>query len=82
MPLHEIVKDTTGPLKMPRCYKDGQFWVRPIDPVFTLQRAAVHGFSPKGLYLLAIFVWLPCFLPGRPDSFKCECGAKVILHGK
>ncbi|KAJ6556034.1 hypothetical protein B0H19DRAFT_1262151 [Mycena capillaripes] len=34
--LAQIVKDTTGQLKMPRCYKDGHFWVRPIDPVFAL----------------------------------------------
>ncbi|KAJ7789775.1 hypothetical protein B0H14DRAFT_2626846 [Mycena olivaceomarginata] len=79
--LAQIVKDTNGRLKMPRCYKDGQFWVRPRDPVFALKRAAVHGFSPASLYLLPIFVWLPHFLPGRPDSFKCECGASIILNG-
>jgi hypothetical protein len=80
--LAQIVKDTTGRLKMPRCYKDGHFWVRPVDPVFALKRAAVSGFAPTGLYLLPIFVWLPHFLPGRPDSFKCECGARLILNGK
>ncbi|KAJ7333477.1 hypothetical protein DFH08DRAFT_966299 [Mycena albidolilacea] len=79
--LAQIVKDTNGRLKMPRCYKDGQFWVRPRDPVFALKRAAVYGFSPASLYLLPIFVWLPHFLPGRPDSFKCECGASIILNG-
>jgi hypothetical protein len=56
--------------------------VRPRDPVFALRRAAVHGFSPASLYLLPIFVWLPHFLPGRPDSFKCECGASIILNGR
>ncbi|KAJ7301052.1 hypothetical protein DFH08DRAFT_827905 [Mycena albidolilacea] len=79
--LAQIVKDTNGRLKMPRCYKDGQFWVRPRDPVFALKCAAAHGFSPASLYLLPIFVWLPHFLPGRPDSFKCECGASIILNG-
>ncbi|KAJ7843185.1 hypothetical protein B0H14DRAFT_3689822 [Mycena olivaceomarginata] len=52
-----------------------------IDPVFVLERAAVGGFSPNELYLLPIFIWLPHYLPGHPDSFKCECGAKLILHG-
>ncbi|KAJ7829175.1 hypothetical protein B0H14DRAFT_3144049 [Mycena olivaceomarginata] len=79
--LSQIVNDTTGRLKMPRCYKDGHFWVRPQDPVFVLERAAVGGFSPNELYLLPIFIWLPHYLPGHPDSFKCECGAKLILHG-
>ncbi|KAJ7356836.1 hypothetical protein DFH08DRAFT_1048015 [Mycena albidolilacea] len=79
--LAQIVDDTTGRLKMPRCYKDGHFWVRPVDPVFALKRAAASGFAPTGLYLLPIFVWLPHFLPGRPDSFKCECGTRLILNG-
>ncbi|KAJ7849125.1 hypothetical protein B0H14DRAFT_3452708 [Mycena olivaceomarginata] len=60
---------------------DGHFWVRPQDPVFVLKHAAVSGFSPNELYLLPIFVWLPHYLPGRPDSFNCECGANLILHG-
>ncbi|KAJ7306952.1 hypothetical protein DFH08DRAFT_824451 [Mycena albidolilacea] len=55
--------------------------VRPQDPVFVLKHAAVSGFSPNELYLLPIFVWLPHYFPGRPDSFNCECGAKLILHG-
>jgi hypothetical protein len=80
--LSQIVIDTTGRLKMPRCYKDGHFWVRPQDPVFVLKCAAVGGFSPNELYLLTIFIWLPHYLPGHPDSFKCECGVKLILHGK
>jgi hypothetical protein len=80
--LAQIVNNTTGRFKMPRCYKDGHFWVHPVDPVFALKRAAVSGFAPTGLYLLPIFVWLPHFLPGRPDSFKCECGTRLILNGK
>ncbi|KAJ7195718.1 hypothetical protein B0H12DRAFT_1169101 [Mycena haematopus] len=79
--LDQIVKDTNGRLKMPRCYKDGHFWVRPIDPVFALKHAAVSGFSPRSLYLHPIFVWLPHFLPGRPDFFKCECGVSLCLNG-
>ncbi|KAF8177325.1 hypothetical protein K438DRAFT_1770092 [Mycena galopus ATCC 62051] len=35
--LDQIVKDTNGRLKMSRCYKNGQFWVQPIDPVFALK---------------------------------------------
>ncbi|KAJ7858529.1 hypothetical protein B0H14DRAFT_2577736 [Mycena olivaceomarginata] len=27
------------------------------------------------------YIWLPHYLPGHPDSFKCECGVKLILHG-
>ncbi|KAJ7364240.1 hypothetical protein DFH08DRAFT_798620 [Mycena albidolilacea] len=79
--LAQIVNDTTSCLKMLCCYKDRHFWVRPQDPVFVLKHAAVSSFSPNELYLLPIFVWLPHYLPGRPDSFKCECGAKLILHG-
>ncbi|KAJ7363014.1 hypothetical protein DFH08DRAFT_800015 [Mycena albidolilacea] len=71
--LAQIVNDTTSRLKILCCYKDGHFWVRRQDPVFVLKHAA--------LYLLPIFVWLPHYLPGHPDSFKCECGAKLILHG-
>ncbi|KAJ7832636.1 hypothetical protein B0H14DRAFT_2591914 [Mycena olivaceomarginata] len=34
--LAQIIKDTNGWLKMPCCYKDGQFWVCPRDSVFAL----------------------------------------------
>ncbi|KAJ7192005.1 hypothetical protein GGX14DRAFT_578453 [Mycena pura] len=65
----------------PQCYCNGQLWIRPIDPIFALQRAATSGFSPDTLYLLPIFVWLPDCLPGRPDRFKCECGQSLNRHG-
>ncbi|KAJ6465338.1 hypothetical protein C8R45DRAFT_939546 [Mycena sanguinolenta] len=79
--LNKIESEIGSKLKMPRCYKKGYLWVHPIDPVFALDRAAVSKFCPRELYLLPIFVWLPNFLPGHPDSFKCECGVKLNLHG-
>ncbi|KAJ7859159.1 hypothetical protein B0H14DRAFT_2577330 [Mycena olivaceomarginata] len=60
---------------------DGHFWVHPIDPVFALKRAAVSGFAPTGLYLLPIFVWLPHFLPGRPDFIQVRMWYKAYLNG-
>ncbi|KAF8188817.1 hypothetical protein K438DRAFT_1764076 [Mycena galopus ATCC 62051] len=68
--LDQIINDTVVRRKLPHCYRNGQFWVRPIDPVFALDRAAITGFLPTILYLLPIFVWLPMFLPGHPDSFN------------
>jgi hypothetical protein len=64
--LAQIVSDTTGRLKMARCYKDGHSWMRPQDPVFVLKRAAVGGFSPNlpstNIHLVTtLFAWPPRF---------------------
>jgi hypothetical protein len=80
--LDQIIKDTEGPGKpRPNCYKNGELWIRPIDPIFALEQAGTRGLTPADLYLLPIFVWLPFCLPGHPDTFKCECGVKLIRHG-
>ncbi|KAE9397154.1 hypothetical protein BT96DRAFT_996110 [Gymnopus androsaceus JB14] len=67
--------------RMPKCYKDGQFFVHPPHPVFALHQAARTSFSPDPLCLRSIFVWLPEYLPGCPDSYKCECGSYLTMNG-
>ncbi|KAF8187962.1 hypothetical protein K438DRAFT_1764665 [Mycena galopus ATCC 62051] len=67
----ECEEDMNGPLQA----------VRPIDPVFALDHAALNGFTPDALCLLPIFLWFPSFLPGHPESFHCECGARLIRNG-
>lgn len=80
--LAKIIKETDGPGKpRPNCYKNGELWIRPIDPVFALEQDGTSGLMPVDLYLLPIFVWLPFCLPGHPEAFKCECGMKLIRHG-
>jgi hypothetical protein len=77
--LAKIIKETDGPGKpRPNCYKNGELWIRPIDPVFALEQAGTSGLMLVDLYLLPIFVWLPFCLPGHPEAFKCECDMKII----
>jgi hypothetical protein len=65
--LAQIIKDTDGPGKpRPNCYKNGELWIRPIDPVFALEQVGTQGLTPVDLYLLPIFVWLPFCVPGHP----------------
>lgn len=66
---------------MPKCYKDGQFYVHPPHPVFALHQAARTSFSPDPLCIRSIFVWLPDYLPGCPDSYRCECGSHLTMNG-
>ncbi|THU89458.1 hypothetical protein K435DRAFT_865242 [Dendrothele bispora CBS 962.96] len=56
------------------CYAAGTFWIYPRDPIFALDAAfKAEGFcSPVELYHLPVFVWLPTFLPGTPESFYCS----------
>ncbi|KAJ3752534.1 hypothetical protein EV360DRAFT_88655 [Lentinula raphanica] len=67
---------------MPKCYKDRQFIVHPPHPVFVLHDAATRtAFNPDMLCLRPIFVWLPEYLPGRPDRFECRCGGNLTMNG-
>ncbi|KIK65907.1 hypothetical protein GYMLUDRAFT_257835 [Collybiopsis luxurians FD-317 M1] len=66
---------------MPKCYKDGQFLVHPPHSVFALHHASRTSFSPDPLCLRPIFVWLPEYLPGHPDHFKCRCGGNLTMNG-
>ncbi|KAF9016590.1 hypothetical protein BDP27DRAFT_1440666 [Rhodocollybia butyracea] len=66
---------------MPRCYKENQSIVYPPHPVFALHNASRTVFSPDPLCLRPIFVWLPVFLPGHPDHYKCECGQNLSMNG-
>lgn len=65
----------------PRCYKDGQLYVRPRNPIFALRDAQAVDYIPDELYHLDIFVWLPEHLPGRPDIFTCVCGRSLTKNG-
>ncbi|KAF9011526.1 hypothetical protein BDZ89DRAFT_1167480 [Hymenopellis radicata] len=49
----------------PQCYVDGQFFYRPMHPVF----AATCSF---GFLIL---------LAGHPEKFKCDCGMHLSKHG-
>ncbi|KAF7304332.1 hypothetical protein HMN09_00835000 [Mycena chlorophos] len=77
----ELIQKDTDVGRKPECYRNGQLWIRPRDPIFALEHAGLHNFSPKELYQLPIFVWLPNFLPGHPSEFKCECGGQLNKHG-
>ncbi|KAF9065365.1 hypothetical protein BDP27DRAFT_1424927 [Rhodocollybia butyracea] len=66
---------------MPNCYRQNQSIVYPPHPVFALHNASQAVFSPDPLCLRPIFVWLPMFLPGHPDHYKCECGGKLSMNG-
>ncbi|KIK53615.1 hypothetical protein GYMLUDRAFT_63605 [Collybiopsis luxurians FD-317 M1] len=66
---------------MPNCYKDGQFFVYPPHPVFALHTAIHTSFSPDPLCLRPIFIWLPEYLPGHPDHYKCTCGGNLSMNG-
>ncbi|KAJ7152120.1 hypothetical protein C8R46DRAFT_484877 [Mycena filopes] len=77
----ETVKKEISSLQQPQAYKDGQLWIRPKDPIFALRDAATTGiYSPDALYQLPVFLWLPDYLPGRPDRFHCECGEALNKH--
>ncbi|RDB23206.1 Werner syndrome ATP-dependent helicase [Hypsizygus marmoreus] len=68
----------------PTCYKNGTFWIHPKDPLFALNatRNSPSGYSPTELYYLPIFVWLPEFLPGRPDYLRCaKCSGHLTRDG-
>ncbi|KAJ7189529.1 hypothetical protein GGX14DRAFT_609136 [Mycena pura] len=61
----------------PLCYTRGDFYDRPPHPVFALGR----GSDPTVVYRREIFVWLPQYLPGHPDRFKCTCGMPLSRKG-
>ncbi|KAJ3771035.1 hypothetical protein FB446DRAFT_789987 [Lentinula raphanica] len=63
------IRKEISQLGMPKCYKDGQFFVHFPHPVFALHNAICTSFSPDPLCLRSIFVWLPEFLPDEPSVF-------------
>lgn len=67
--------------KQPNCYATGDFVIRPKHAVFALHDAAVSGLQPDHLALRDVFVWLPKFLPGAPEFFKCTCGSRLTKNG-
>jgi hypothetical protein len=50
--------------KMPECYRQGHFWIRPSEPYFALRNAlqSPDGLTPYSLYHPTVFVWLPNLL--------------------
>jgi len=79
--LLQIKKDIRN-YQQPGCYKRGDFFLRPKHPVFVLHEAAKKGLQPDRLCSRNIFVWLPSYLPGAPDSFKCTCGGHLTKNGR
>ncbi|KAL0563845.1 hypothetical protein V5O48_018216, partial [Marasmius crinis-equi] len=65
----------------PQCYIDGQFFIHPRHPVFALHNAARTTFSPDPLCFRPVFVWLPTYLPHRPEHYKCHCGGRLTMNG-
>jgi hypothetical protein len=39
---------------VPKCYKEGSFWIRPPEPFFALQE---NNLKPTGLYYPSVFIW-------------------------
>ncbi|KAJ6607327.1 hypothetical protein B0H10DRAFT_2072345, partial [Mycena sp. CBHHK59/15] len=78
--LSDAKKRLTDEIKahgQPLCYQRGDFYDRPPHPVFALGR----GLDPTAVYHRKIFVWLPNFLPGHPERFKCTCGKPLSRKG-
>ncbi|KAF8170859.1 hypothetical protein K438DRAFT_203349 [Mycena galopus ATCC 62051] len=71
------IADESKALGQPLCYQWGDFYDRPPHPVFALGR----GLDLTTVYHCKIFVWLPNFLPGHPDRFKCTCGKPLSRKG-
>lgn len=67
------IKEEIRKHKRPLCYVNGDFWMRAKHPVFLLAAARTHGLHPNCLYERDVFVWLPSYLPGAPETFKCTC---------
>ncbi len=66
----------------PLCYQRGQLFDYAIHPIFALKRAGLVEFTPNRLYERDVFVWLPLYLPGCPQKFKCTCGKQLLKRGK
>lgn len=54
--------------KKPDCYRQGTFWIRPVDNWFALQGDTD---SPEKLYYSPVFVWVPSVL--MPSDFQFTC---------
>lgn len=78
--LKQIKKDIRD-YKQPACYRRGHFFIRPKHAVFALHDAVLTGLQPDRLCSRDIFVWLPTYLPGAPDFFKCTCNGRLSLNG-
>ena len=50
--------------KMPLCYQQGHFWIRPIESYFSMCKALLSpdGLAPYSLYQPIVFLWLPHLL--------------------
>ena len=82
--LHAALRDIKKQIDLhgqPDCYRRGDFFHRTKHTVFILHDAALNGLQPDRLCARDIFVWLPPFLPGAPDYFKCTCGSHLTKHG-
>ncbi|KAJ7846209.1 hypothetical protein B0H14DRAFT_3681514 [Mycena olivaceomarginata] len=67
----------------PLCYRQGDFYDRPMHAIFALHRSmgSNHGLDPSELYARDVFIWIPNLLPGAPDRFKCTCGKPLSRNG-
>ena len=66
--LKASLSDQIGPRskQLPDCYKQGQFWIHPRHPFFSMDKAAISagGITPESLYFPDVFVWIPTLLNG------------------
>ncbi|KAJ7146921.1 hypothetical protein C8R44DRAFT_845839 [Mycena epipterygia] len=58
---------------MPDCYRQGTFWIRPMDRWFAVKKlnGTAKSSLPNALYLTDVFVWLPRLLLPLDFVFKC-----------
>jgi hypothetical protein len=62
--LQDVKTQTNKDAEEPTCYKEGTFWIRPLDPIFGNVGKPIEYSLPK------VFVWLPHFL--LPEK-KLKC---------
>lgn len=79
------IKEEIDGGRKPRCYREGQMWIRSPDPIFTkLKPTEDGGFSPEAFYARDIFVWLPDLLMDISE-LRCPnplCQKKGHLESK
>lgn len=62
----------------PKCYKQGHFWIRPVEPYFAMRNALAssEGVAPEVLYHPSVFLWLPHLL----DNTVLTCQNPNCIH--
>jgi hypothetical protein len=79
----EVHAQIEGKHKMPDCYLNGTFWIRPRDNWFALH---CNKDSLEALYYPRVFVWVPHVLMPLDFEFRCiyceKADAKMTESGE